>query len=554
MRPPALRTLCLALFLAAPSFTGCGAPRFGPVREVTKRASEILASAPSSYAPDAAKIPASGEDARVRATFENAVPPAAKGALRHEPALDLVARVTAEMLSAEKQPPSAAMMQWLFWRAGAVSRYARVEAMVVEGVDDLDLQMADAGTRMQAPVYPEAYGVARSTRGRGAQVVVFGRRLLDVDPFPKSAPPGAPLTLKVKPAEGFAELTLLADDADGKTSEARLAPAEGGAFTVTWTAPAKPGRYFVEITGLDPRTQSGTPENPWRRTLFLAPVYVGVPEPVAPDEAFTHPGPAVFDATSWAGHVIDGYNAARRAAGKQPAATDGRLATLARERVGVTAQAEREPPPDAVLADKIAAAGSPPHDYDVVEARLDSPADHVALRLLAPSARRRLIEAESPLLAVAVAPRPLRARGAAVEHALVEVAVTPVARLDPSRDRAKVHGALDAAAQAEGRAAYKHDEDVGKAVQQFADEVCRGGVRPNQMKLLVDKARGIGEKYKTWGTPVWRAGYDYTRWQEVSVLGKAKEAPLPYAEAGVCQGNLAGKPGGSYVVVLQYGP
>jgi hypothetical protein len=74
------------------------------------------------------------------------------------------------------------------------------------------------------------------------------------------------------------------------------------------------------------------------------------------------------------------------------------------------------------------------------------------------------------------------------------------------------------------------------------------------MKLLVDKARGIGEKYKTWGTPVWRAGYDFTRWQETSVLAKAKDAPLPYAEAGVCQGNLAGKPGGSYVVVIQYGP
>jgi hypothetical protein len=141
-----------------------------------------------------------------------------------------------------------------------------------------------------------------------------------------------------------------------------------------------------------------------------------------------------------------------------------------------------------------------------------------------------------------------------VEHALVEVAVEAVPRLDPARDRAKVHGALDAGARGEGRAPYKHDEDVGKAVQQFADEVCRGGVRPNQMKLLVDKARGIGEKYKTWGTPVWRAGYDFTRWQETSVLSKAKDAPLPYAEAGVCQGNLAGKPGGSYVVVIQYGP
>jgi hypothetical protein len=64
----------------------------------------------------------------------------------------------------------------------------------------------------------------------------------------------------------------------------------------------------------------------------------------------------------------------------------------------------------------------------------------------------------------------------------------------------------------------------------------------------------VGEKYKQWSTPVWRAGYDYTRWQESSVLAKAKEPPLVYAEAGVCQGDMPGKPGGSYVVVLQFAP
>jgi hypothetical protein len=53
---------------------------------------------------------------------------------------------------------------------------------------------------------------------------------------------------------------------------------------------------------------------------------------------------------------------------------------------------------------------------------------------------------------------------------------------------------------------------------------------------------------------VWRAGYDFTRWEETSLLAKSKDPPLSHAEVGLCQGNLPGKPGGSYVVVISYGP
>jgi hypothetical protein len=74
------------------------------------------------------------------------------------------------------------------------------------------------------------------------------------------------------------------------------------------------------------------------------------------------------------------------------------------------------------------------------------------------------------------------------------------------------------------------------------------------MKPLVDKARGIGEKFHTWGTPIWRAGYDYTRWQDQSLLAKGREPGVTHAEVGICQGDLPGKPGGSYAVAIAYGP
>lgn len=553
------RTIAIAASLTL-CMTSCAGPRTAPVREVTSAAASLLASAPSVVGPDASKVPSTPADERVRATFEGAMPPAAKATLKHEPALDLVARVAADMVSSERQPPSAAITEWLFWRAGATSRFSRLAVMVSEGVDDLDLQTADHAGRLQASVYPEAFGIARSSRGRAAQVIVYGRRLVDVDPMPKSYAPGAPITLRARPLDAFAELSLLADEGGDAVAEERMAPADGGAFTITRAAPKTPGRYFLEITGLDARTLASTPENPWRRTLFLAPIYVGVPESREPDAFMIEPGPVVSDATSWAGKVVDGYNAARRKAGKSPVASDGRLSTLAQERVNLVAKAGREPPPDVVLADKIAASGFPPHDYDTVDTRIDAPRDYVGLRMLVPSARRRVLGAEVLLVGLGLAPRstlpppPDAAARGALEQALIEVVVEPVARMTVDKDRGKVLDALDARAKAEGRAPYKHDEDVAKAVQQFAVDVCRGAVRPNQMKLLVDKARGVGEKYKQWGTPVWRAGYDYARWQEASVLAKTKEPPLAYAEAGLCQGDMPGKPGGSYVVVIQYAP
>ncbi len=99
-----------------------------------------------------------------------------------------------------------------------------------------------------------------------------------------------------------------------------MTPAADGSFTITRKAPTKPGRYFLEVTGLDPRTLQAAPENPWRRSLFWVPVYVGVPEPTAPDPVFRAPAPNPTDVTTWGTRIVDGYNEARAAAGKKPLA------------------------------------------------------------------------------------------------------------------------------------------------------------------------------------------------------------------------------------------
>jgi len=549
MRSSALRRLALTLLLVSPA---CAAPRVGPAHDVSQSAAPLLAASPAVYGPDAAQVPAAAEQARVRATFENALLPAAKATLAHEAALDTVAAVIVEMLATDQQAPSQALVTWLSWRAGAVSPVARIEVMTTAGSDDLDFQTAELAGKLQASVYPEAFGVARSRHGRPAQVFVFARRFLAVKPLAKAYAPGAPITLEVKPQDAFGELVLHADDEGGGVVDEKMTPAADGTFTVTHKAPTKPGRYFLEISGLDPRTLQSAPENPWRRSLFWVPVYVGVPEPTAPDPVFRAPPANPTDVTTWGGHIVDGYNEARAAAGKKPLAADGRLATLALERSGLWSRAGREPGPDLVLADKLAASGYPPHDYDEHAARVDSVSDYVHLRLLQPTVRRRLLTSDTLGIGIGLTPRPANAKGE-VDYTLIEDDSDPVPRFDAARDRPRVYAALDALQVAEGRAPYKHDEDVARVVQGFADEVCKGAKRANQMKPLVDKARGVGDKFHQWGTPVWRAGYDHLRWAETSLFARGKEPALTHAEVGICQGDLPGKPGGSYVVVIQYG-
>ncbi len=552
MPPSLLRSAALAALaaLAAGStLASCAAPRVGPARDVSESAAPLIGAAPTVYGPDAAAVSSAG----ARATFENALLPAAKATLTHEPALDTVAAVVATMVANERQAPSQALLAWLSWRAGAFAPVARVEVMTTSGVDDLELQTADYAGKVQASVYPEAFGVARVTRGRPAQAIVFARRALAVDPLPKAYAPGAPITLKVKPLDAFTELALLADDDHGGVVEERLVPGADGSLSVTHKAPDKPGRYFLEITGLDPRTLQAMPENPWRRSLLWVPVYVGVPEPAAPDAFVRAPTESPADVMAWGSRIVAGLDEARVKAGKKPLATDGRVTALAAERSGVVARAGREPVPDVVLADKLAAAGYPPRDYDENKARVDSVADYVALRLLQPSARRRLLASDAVVVGIGLTPNAPNAKGE-IDYTLVEDDVEPVARFDVARDRPRVYAALDARETAEGRAAYKHDEDVAKVVQEFADEVCRGAKRANQMKPFIDKARGVGEKFHNWGTPVWRVGYDFGRWEEASLFAKSKEPSLSHAEVGICQGDLPGKPGASYVVAIQFAP
>src|SRR5689334_46371 len=99
-----LRRLALPplMLLACALSPACAPPKVGPAHALSPKAGALLANAPATYAPEAGKIASTPEQQRIRAAFENAVPPAARATLQHEPALDLVASAAAELLAGEQ--------------------------------------------------------------------------------------------------------------------------------------------------------------------------------------------------------------------------------------------------------------------------------------------------------------------------------------------------------------------------------------------------------------------------------------------------------------------
>lgn len=559
MQPAHIRRFALiALVLFIVSAASCAAPRVGPARELPQEAAALLSPAPDHYAPGAGMLEPKPASDRIRQGFEGALTPTARAAIRHDPALDLVAATVAAIYADGEQAPSRAIVQWLFWKCGAVSRYSRADVTSAGNEEELNFIAYEYAGKLQAAPIPEAYGVARATRGgRVSQAIVIGQAPVAVDPFKKSHAPGAQVALKVKPLAGATELVLHEGGDAGAVREARMAAAADGSFTVSYALPSQPGRYFLEVTGVDARAAEGTS----RDTLLWVPVYVGVPEPSVPDDFMRAPQVSPADAAGGGARIVELYNAERTKAGKKPLGSDGRLAAVAQKKSDALALAAREPAPNPAFADEIATAGFPPRVCDDAHAIIDSPTEYAKMRLLQPSARKRISSDDGLVLAVALTPRAPGAKpGSAVEYAVVEHAVDPVATLDPVKDVAKVRAALDALRVTEAGGPYGSDEDLGKVVAKFAAEVCRGERKPNETKTLIDRARQTGQSrganqpsFYNYAAN-WRVGYDHTRWAETSMLARVKEPRLTHAAVGMCQGNLPGKPGATYLVVVQFAP
>ncbi|MEP7127028.1 MAG: hypothetical protein ABJE95_39210 [Byssovorax sp.] len=418
------RTLAGASLLVA--LAACTTSAGGPVRELPADAREILARAPDVYAPSPGSM--SAESAHLRATFEGALAPEARSMIGHDPALDLVAAVIAQTFSDNQQLPTKALIQWLFWRCGATSLYSHTRPSWAFGGNQVQERMdgyAIASAHTTRPLLPTSYGVARFTQGtKTSQAIVFGRASLDVGTFQKRYAPGAPLVLHIRPLDASTEFVLFTDTGDGGVTREPMQKHDDGSFFISRSAPSRPGRYFLEIRARGPRSLAADPGLPWERSLLWAPIYVGVPEPMVPDERLRVAAPTPADPLAWPAWIAGQYNAERGKLGNPPLTLDPRLTTMAQERSAALAAVDFEPPPDRQLAQKLTAAGFPVARHDESFAPVESPSDYVYMQMLRPSARKRLFLAERLLVGIGVAARAAEPSGRP-SYDEVEYAVLP---------------------------------------------------------------------------------------------------------------------------------
>lgn len=158
--------------------------------------------------------------------------------------------------------------------------------------------------------------------------------------------------------------------------------------------------------------------------LFWVPIYIGVPEPAAPDEFMRCATANAADAAAWSAPIVAAYDRERKKHGKKSLLTHASFDVLASERSREWAQASDDLAFDSAVLDKLAAAGVSARDPYEWRADLELVSEYVHMQLLRPAARRRLLVSDSLSYAVDLTTKPVRP-GAPSTYQVVEYTAIP---------------------------------------------------------------------------------------------------------------------------------
>lgn len=533
----AARALVPILLLLVLASCGPTPPPKLPVRELPPPAVALLSLAPATYGQVAGfALPDDQGSQMAQAAFAAAAGPNAA----HEAALDLVAAVVAKTFADEQELPARALLQWLYWKCGAVTLPGPVNVFVAP---------ADAGPyfeehiRRLAAVVPAAkqplsYGVARiAVNGYVAQAIALGYRSVDVAPIAKSQAAGGKVPVRVTLKRPFEDLSLYVDQGGAEVVKLPMTRLEDGSFTAEAPMPSAPGRYFIEIVGTQAPPAGN--EKGWRAELMWLPLYVGTPEPSAADDFIRHPPRNHPDRSAWTMQIISAYNDARARLGREPLRPELSASTLAQGRSDQIAAASDLPPPDFGFPRKLAEAGLPSRNLHGYVDEIEYVSEYIALRLMRPAARYALFDPAMTTIAVGISPRAAPPLGFwnSAEY------VFEIVRVDPPKERARIFGELDAARGTP----FNHNEALSQVAQSVAEGVCKGGPKPTDARAIFMKAQGLSPTLNNRLAAPW-VGYDFTREDAARMAADTKE--FTDVGVGVCQGTIDDTPGAVLVLLL----
>jgi hypothetical protein len=520
-----------------------------PVRELPPPATWLLAQAPSAYGlPTPIALPDDQGSASAQAAFVSM----AGGTAVHEPALDLVAAVVGKTFAEAQELPADALLQWLYWKCGAVSVPGPVNVFVAPPGAEAYFQ---EHLRRLAAAVPKSgatfsFGVARiSVMDYVAQAVVLGVRPVDVAPIAKSVAPGAKVPLRIALKKAYADLTLYVDQGGPAVLALPMKQEADGTFGSEVPLPPAPGRYFVEIVGIDV-PPDGDIQKGWRTSLLWLPLHAGVAEPAAPDGYIRRPRKNHPDPSTWSSEIFNAFNDERVRLGRAPLSFEQQASRLAQQRSDELAGLSTMPTPDYGLYRKLADAGAPARNLFSYVDHIEFVSEYITLRLLRPAVRYALFDPAMTTFALGLSQRrvaPGQGLFNSVEYVFEQI------RIDPPKERDRILGELDADERAAGGSAFARSDPLSTAAQGIVDEVCRGGPKPTDARKVFARAVGLDPSLRRRTAVPWM-GYDLSKAQIAGIHEKVKNEKYTHVGAGVCQGTVDGHRGAVLVMVLFAGP
>lgn len=549
---PFARVTLLAASLLALALTACAGetpPPKPPVRELSAPATNLLALAPATFGSQA---PIALPDDHGSAAAQAAFAALAGTSAVHEPALDLVAAAVGKTYAEAEELPADALLQWLYWRCGAISLPGPVNVLVAPA--DAEPYFQEHLRRLAAVVPGSgmtlSFGIARiSIMGYVAQTVAIGFRLVDVAPVAKSQAPGATVPVRIRPRKPYADLTLFVDQGGAGVLSQPMKQEADGSYSAEAPLPATPGRYFVEVAGID-LPPDGAVEKGWRMSLLWLPLHAGVTETSAPDDFIRRPKKNHRDRGAWPFQILTAYNDERARLGRAPLTFEASASQLAQRQSEEYAGVAGLPPPELGLSKKLADAGLPARNIFGYVDEIEFVSEYITLRLLRPAARFALLNPAMTTLAVGLTPRrvaPGLGLLSSVEYVLEHI------RIDPPKERAHILDTLDAVETDAGGKAYTRSDPLTSAAQAVVDEVCRGGPMPTSAQQIFARVAGLDPSLRNRAAVPW-SGYDLSKEEVARAHKEVKGQGYTHAGVGVCQGTVEGHPGAVMMLVLFAGP
>jgi hypothetical protein len=493
----------------------------------------------------------------LRQAYEGMLPPRTQATIRHDPTLDFVGQILAVIYLRTQRVPAYSLEQWIFWRAGATTIPAGFDifAFQGEGADGpLNQRLAELARQQKEGRVPLSYGLVRIAFPEGftVQVLVRAGRPLEVPALKKMYAPGEELAIAVRPTVAYTDLMLYADAGGG---DVRTAPMTVGADQSAWAKvplPAQPGRYFIQIAATEPVADAVDPEHPWRHSLLHFPLYVGVPEPVEPDDFIRHPIPNPPNPVTWRELILRSFNAERARLGRGPLVLDPRAGTIAQQHSDEVANTQGEPRPDPHIAEELRAVGIPVQDLGNTLEYLEFVSEYVHMHLLEPAARHHLLAPATTLLGLGLTQRP--GGDVARPWAVIEYAIEQVGPVDVAKERARIHVEFASLDTADNLPTTASDDALSGVAQEVAEEICRGVRKVDDPKGIWerDRAKAATRGFKAAGSYSWM-GYRFTRAEIARVREGTKGHGYSRFGIGICQADFPNRPRSTFVLWMMGG-